>query len=376
MAATRQHDALVAEQQLQVAPRDAAHLGARADAERRQRVGPPAVGGGRPEDRAHVGDHLVGIGAEHRIAEPVLAQHQRGSSRHRRGRRRGGRSRRRWWRARPWCWVRRGDEWLRGRRTRRRGGRCDRGDERRHRGGRLGAVTAAAGDDRRKCDEQCRHGDHDVFSCRESATAARPDGQRMSVSASWPPSTSRRCAADDVDDGDRAVVEAADDQPVVARRQPDRRVDRDEVAEHHGVGGARAQRRAHRVAKRRCSATRGRSRCPASHRGATRPGRPSRHLRATGSRPSAGRSRSAAPTCAASGAAVSRQRRSGLRLDGQRAHRADSRSATASACRGRRRRGPGRGRCPSRLRPARGGRGTAAVIRTASPLGRRPARPS
>jgi hypothetical protein len=39
-----------------------------------------------------------------------------------------------------------------------------------------------------------------------------------------------QCAVDDVDDGHRAVVEAADDDRIVVRRCADGRVDRDEVA--------------------------------------------------------------------------------------------------------------------------------------------------
>ena len=77
-------------------------------------------------------------------------------------------------------------------------------------------------------------------------------GQRISVSASAPPSTSwkrppsrrrRRC--------DRAVVEAADDEAVVAERGADGGVDGDEVAEHHRVGGdGRADGATHAVAER------------------------------------------------------------------------------------------------------------------------------
>jgi len=40
---------------------------------------------------------------------------------------------------------------------------------------------------------------------------------------------------DDVDDGDRAVVEAANDEPIVAAGSTDDDVDGHEVAEHHSV---------------------------------------------------------------------------------------------------------------------------------------------
>ncbi len=44
------------------------------------------------------------------------------------------------------------------------------------------------------------------------------------------------CAVDGVDDGHRAVVEAAHHQSIIAERSPDGRIDRYEMAEHDRVG--------------------------------------------------------------------------------------------------------------------------------------------
>ena len=196
---------------------------------------------------------------------------------------------------------------------------------------------------------------------------------RMSVSASWPPSTSTSRPSMTSMIVTEQLSRLPDHEPVVADRAPIDGIDRDEVAEHDRVAGARSATDAARLRRgTTCTARRARSTCPPSR---PQPRHPLAHLNALGRRDlgdrgwTIGAGRPTRPPAARRLPAP--PQRAGH--DGERTGRAPADRRHASPGAGRCRRAPGQRSSsqPADARPWRT-RIRGAVTRRASPLAARP----